>query len=451
MNDRRRHLPAVSRLLEEAKSAGLLDRYPRGLVVEAVRSSLAEARAAQGEIPAGGWVAAIERHLAAKQRRSLKPAINATGVVLHTNLGRAPLAAAARSAVAEALGYCTLELDLETGGRGSRQSHTASLLQEITGAEAALVVVNAAAALLLVCDTLGDGGETIVSRGELVEIGDAFRIPEILEKSGTSLVEVGTTNRTRLRDYQLAISPRTRIVLKVHRSNFRLTGFTSEVGLAELVELTKERSIYVVHDVGSGLLIDLAPFGLKGEPLVQESAALGAIVLFSGDKLLGGPQAGIVLGPREPIERMARNPLFRALRPDKSILAALEATLALYRDPQTALREIPTLAMLTAHLPTLKGRARRLARKIEGAELMPGASSVGGGSFPETELPTALVALPESWPAEELVARLRKNDPPVIARIEKDRVVLDPRTILDGELDTVAAAVRRARAELERS
>ncbi len=450
MNDLRRDLPAVSRLLEEAKSAGLLDRHPRALVVKAIRSALAEARAARGEPPAGGWLAAIERHLALKQRRSLKPAINATGVILHTNLGRAPLAAAARSAVAEVLGYCTLELDLETGGRGSRQSHVASLLGEITGAESALVVVNAAAALLLVCNTLGEGGETIVSRGELVEIGDAFRIPEILQRSGTSLVEVGTTNRTRLRDYELALSPRTRIALKVHRSNFRLTGFTSEAGLAELVSSMKERGIYVVHDVGSGLLIDLSRFGLQGEPLVPQSVAAGAIVVFSGDKLLGGPQAGIVLGPREPLEKMARNPLFRALRPDKSIIAALEGTLTLYRDPETAFREIPTLAMLTADLGTLKRRARRLARKIEGAELIPGTSSVGGGSFPEAELPTALVALPGAWPAQELLALLRANDPPVIARVENDRVVLDPRTIAADELEAVAAAVRRARATLER-
>ncbi|GIW51375.1 MAG: L-seryl-tRNA(Sec) selenium transferase [Gemmatimonadales bacterium] len=449
MNDLRRSLPAVSRLLEEAKSAGLLDRHSRALVVQAIRSSLAEARAARGEPPAEGWVAAIERHLAQRHRRSLRPAINATGVVLHTNLGRAPLALAARSAMADALGYCSLELDLETGERGSRQTHTASLLREITGAEAALVVVNAAAALLLVCNTLGEGGETIVSRGELVEIGDAFRLPEILQKSGTSLVEVGTTNRTRLRDYQLAISPRTKIALKVHRSNFRLTGFTSESSLADLVGLMKERGIYVVHDVGSGLLIDLAPFGLKDEPLVQESVAAGAIVVFSGDKLLGGPQAGIVLGPQEPLYKMARNPLFRALRPDKSIIAALEATLRLYRDPATALREIPTLAMLTADLRVLKRRARKLARKIEGAEVIPGSSSVGGGSFPETELPTVLVALPQAWPAQQVLALLRKNEPPVIARIENDRVVLDPRTIMDGELAPVVEAVRRVRAEVE--
>lgn len=450
MNDLRRNLPAVSRLLEVAQSAGLLDRHPRALVVEAIRSSLAEARAARGEPPAEGWLAAIERHLALKERRSLKPVINATGVILHTNLGRAPLAAAARSAVAEALGYCTLELDLETGARGSRQSHVASLLQEITGAESALVVVNAAAALLLVCNTLGAGGETMVSRGELVEIGDAFRIPEILARSGTSLVEVGTTNRTRLRDYELAVSPRTRIALKVHRSNFRLTGFTSEASLAELVGSMKGRGIHVVHDVGSGLLIDLSRSGLEGEPLVQQSVAAGAIVVFSGDKLLGGPQAGIVLGPRGALAKMARNPLFRALRPDKSIIAALEATLALYRDPETALREIPTLAMLTADLSSIKRRARRLAQKIPGAELIPGTSSVGGGSFPEAELPTALVALPGAWPAQELLTLLRKNDPPVLARVENDRVVLDPRTIANDELEAVAAAVRWALGELER-
>lgn len=448
MNDRRRQLPAVSRLLAEAAKAGLLERYSRSLVVQGVRSLLTEARAAGGLEPADGWTAALEQYLERQERRSLKPAINATGVVLHTNLGRAPLAAAARSAVAEALGYCTLELDLESGQRGSRQEHTARLLQEVTGAEAALVVVNAAAALLLVCNTLGEGGETIVSRGELVEIGDAFRIPEILKKSGTVLVEVGTTNRTRLRDYELALSPRTRIALKVHRSNFRLTGFTSEVELNDLVRSMREHSIPVVHDVGSGLLVDLSPYGLTGEPLVKESVAQGAIVVFSGDKLLGGPQAGIILGPAEPLARMARNPLIRALRPEKAILAALEATLAWYRDPEAALRGIPALAMLTADPKALKAKARKLARKIGDAVLLPGFSSAGGGSFPEAQLPTTLVALKVPSP-QAFLASLRRHDPPVIARVEEDCVVLDPRTIADEELDLVAQAVRKARREAE--
>ena len=444
MTDRRTRLPAVGALLEEATRAGLVSGRPRAVVVAAIRDVVAAARTAAGEPPSEGWLAAVEQRLRGRERPSLTHVINATGVVLHTNLGRAPLAAEAVAALRDAAGYSTLEFDLVGGARGSRQDHVRDLLHEITGSDAALVVTNAAAALLLVFNALADGGETIVSRGELVEIGDAFRIPEILTKSGTVLTEIGTTNRVRMRDYEAALSPRTRAVLKVHRSNFRITGFTDEVPVGELVGAMRPRGIPVVHDIGSGLAVSLERFGLSGEPLVQDSAAAGAIVVCSGDKLLGGPQAGLVLGPAEVILQVARNPMARALRPDKSTVAALEATLRLYRDPDTALARIPALAMLTASPDVLRRRARRLARMIGQAETHPGSSSVGGGAFPEADLPTTLVALkPDS--CDEFLAALRRHDPPVIARAAEGRVLLDVRTIADAEFRTVAHAVRNAR------
>jgi L-seryl-tRNA(Ser) seleniumtransferase len=385
----------------------------------------------------------VQRQLAVPERPSLTRVINATGVVLHTNLGRAPLAPEALAAVGDAAGYSTIEFDLDHGGRGSRQSHVRDLLCTIAGCEDALVTNNAAAALLLTLNTLADGGETIVSRGELVEIGDGFRIPEILAKSGSVLIEVGATNRVRLRDYHAALSPRTRAVLKVHRSNFRITGFTGEVSVEDLAGAMRPRGVPVVHDVGSGLLVNLEQFGLRGEPLVQDSTAAGALVVCSGDKLLGGPQAGLLLGPASVVQRAARNPLARALRPDKVTIAALEATLRLYRDPGTALQRIPTLAMLTASPDALRRRARRLAR-LTGGVTVPGVSSVGGGAFPEAELPTTLVAL-ETRSAETLLAALRAQQPPVIARAGDGQVLLDPRTIEDAELRLVAQALRQAR------
>jgi L-seryl-tRNA(Ser) seleniumtransferase len=368
--------------------------------------------------------------------------INATGVVLHTNLGRAPLATAAAQAIDQAVRYSTLEYDLQEGQRASRQRHTEGLVAELTGAEAALVVNNAASAVMLVLNALASGGETIVSRGELIEIGGGFRIPEILERSGSTLVEVGTTNKTRLSDYQRALGDATRLVLKVHRSNFQLSGFVSEVSVQDLIaHLTP--GIPVVHDVGSGLLLDLSQWGLRDEPLVKDSVAAGAITVFSGDKLLGGPQAGIVAGPADLLATLAENPLARALRPDKTILAALEATLALYRDPDLALKEIPVLAMLTADSATLRRRARRLARRIPGAQLRDGDSTVGGGAFPGSQLPTTLVAIPARSP-DTMLAQLRQHDPPVIARAGSDAALLDVRTLDDSELKPVADAVQLA-------
>ncbi|MDH3496125.1 MAG: L-seryl-tRNA(Sec) selenium transferase [Gemmatimonadota bacterium] len=445
MSDARRRLPAVHALVAEAEAAGLGDGAPRTALVESARDLLVAARAAGGTPPASGWLAALAERLASRERPSLARVLNASGVVLHTNLGRAPLAEAARRAVADALGYSTLEYDRSAGSRGSRQSHVHDLLARCTGAADALVVNNAASAVLLALTALAAGGETIVSRGELVEIGGAFRIPDILEKSGSVLVEVGTTNRTRLSDYVLALGARTRCVLKVHRSNFAVSGFVEETGVDALVEAMGGRGIPVVHDVGSGLLLDLGPWGLSGEPLVRDSAATGALTVFSADKLLGGPQAGIVVGPQALVARLAADPLARAVRPDKITLAALEATLRLYRDPATAVQAIPVLHMLTTDAATLKRRARRLARRIPGATTTPGVSAVGGGAFPDAELATTLVAVPVPSPDTTLAA-LRQGEPPVIARAGADAVLLDVRTLADAELREVADAVARARA-----
>jgi L-seryl-tRNA(Ser) seleniumtransferase len=440
VNDRRRNLPAVNTLLAEAESSGLAARLPRAVVVRAIRETLAAARTGGGEAPAEGWLSAVERRAAEAYRLSLIRVINATGVVLHTNLGRAPLADAARQALTDAAGYVALEYELEEGRRGSRQDHTRTLLQELTGAEDAFVATNAAAALFLVLASLASNGETIVSRSELVEIGGGFRIPEILARSGSRLMEVGTTNRVRSSDYQVALTDGTRCVLKVHRSNFRITGFTSEVSIQDLAALCAPRGLPVVHDVGSGLLLDLERVGLTGEPLVRESVAAGAVVVFSGDKLLGGPQAGIIVGPATWMARISQDPLARALRPDKSTLAALEATLALYREPAVALEQIPVLRMITATPDELSRRARKLARKIVNAKVIPGESEVGGGAFPEAQLATSLVAV--TVPSvDRTLELLRAGDPPIIARASGGAVVFDVRTLADEDFAAIAAAM----------
>jgi L-seryl-tRNA(Ser) seleniumtransferase len=438
----------VDTLLATVGSDARVAGVPRGVLVDGIRRALDEARARGGTPPEDGWAGAVAAIVRERMRPSLRRVINATGVVLHTNLGRAPLAHAARAAVQDALGYSTLELDLGVGRRGSRHDHVRGVLREVTGAEDGLATVNAASALLLVLRALAGGGETIVSRGELVEIGGSFRIPEILQASGSVLVEVGTTNRTRTRDYARAVSPRTRLFLKVHRSNFLVSGFTAEARVGDLVALGRDRGILTVHDVGSGLLLPLDEWGLTGEPLVQESVAAGAVTVFSGDKLLGGPQAGIIVGPAAAVARAAADPLARALRPDKTTLAALEATLTLYRDAEEARRAIPALAMLTAAPEQLRRRARRLARRIPGARTLPGQSAVGGGAFPESALPTTLVAVPVPS-CDAVLARLREDDPPVIALARGDVVVLDVRTLGDDELGPVASAVARARAATE--
>ncbi|MBS1242234.1 MAG: selA, partial [Gemmatimonadetes bacterium] len=362
MSDPRRSIPSVDRLLREPGIAALLDRAPRNVVVAAVRDAVAAARDA-GAAPADGWAGAVAVRVAQRSTPSLQPVLNATGVVLHTNLGRAPLAAAALEAVvAAARDYCALEYDLSTGARGHRTEHCASLLAELAGTPAALVVNNAAAALVLALNAHAAGREVLISRGELIEIGGSFRIPDILEKSGAILREVGTTNRTHLTDYQQAIGERTGAILTVHRSNFELQGFTASPAPGDLARLAHDRGVPFLYDIGSGLLADLSPWGLTSEPGVKAGVASGAdLVLFSGDKLLGGPQAGCLVGSAPAIAACRSNPLARVARADKLTLAALEATLALYHDPDLARREVPVLRMLTASAEELRSRAARLS------------------------------------------------------------------------------------------
>lgn len=380
--------------------------------------------------------------------RGFSRVINATGVILHTNLGRAPLSAAARTAVAqEAAGYCTLEYDLTTGERGKRGARAEELLVQLTGAEAALIVNNCASAALLVLTVLAHDGETIVSRGELVEIGGDFRVPDVMSNSGTRMVEVGTTNRTRLEDYRLAINTNTRLIMRVHPSNYRIVGFTTSPALAALSSLAHDAGLFLYEDAGSGALVDLTKYGLEDEPIVGESIAAGAdIVSFSGDKLLGGPQAGLIVGRSEIIERLRRNPLYRALRADKLCLAALEATLDAHR--RGALEELPLFRMLGLTTEAIEARARDLARRLEESipsdlkvTVISGSSAVGGGSGPNVHPPTALLALShETLTANEIESKLRAASPPVIARIAEGRVLLDLRTVdLSEESDLLTA------------
>jgi L-seryl-tRNA(Ser) seleniumtransferase len=449
VSDRRRALPSVDRLLQDPGVADLLERLPRAVVVEAVRESLAAARTRRAGAPES-WSAEIRERLAARSRPSLRPVLNATGVVLHTNLGRAPLAPAALAAVAAvAAGYSNLELDLHAGTRGSRHDHCRALLREVTGAEDALAVNNAAGALVLALNAHAAGREVLISRGELIEIGGSFRIPDILERSGARLREVGTTNRTHLGDYRAALGPEVAAILTVHRSNFEQRGFVASPEPAELARLAAGAGLPYLVDVGSGLLADLSPWGLAGEPRVADGLQAGAtLVLFSGDKLLGGPQAGCLVGGAEAVDRCRRNPLARALRADKMTLAALEATLALYRDPELARREIPVLRMLTADPAALAVRARALAAACPPElrpEVVAGESAVGGGSFPGAALATTLVALdPGPLGPDGLALRLRLGEPAVVARVAGGRVLLDPRTLDPGSDAAVAEAVAAA-------
>ena len=452
MSDPRRRLPSVTTLLDSDALRPLLARAPRPLVVDAVRAALDAARHRPDDAPgdAAAWAAAVDRELASRERPSLRPVHNATGIVLHTNLGRAPLAAAALDAIARlASGFSNLEYDLEHGSRGSRHVHCTGLLRELTGAEDAIVVNNGAAALVLALHALAEDRDVVVSRGELVEIGGSFRIPDIMRTSGARLLEVGTTNRTHFDDYRRAVSERTGAIVKVHRSNFALEGFVADVSTAELAPLAAECGVPLVHDLGSGLLLPLDDVGLRGEPTAREAVSAGAtLVLMSGDKLLGGPQAGIVVGRADAIERLRRNPLARALRVDKMTLAALEATLALYREPARARREIPTLRMLTAPAAELRARAdalrERLAAAGHAASVVESVASVGGGAFPTARIPSfALVVAGE---ASALERRLRLAAQPVVGRIHDDRLLLDLRSVPPERdaafADAVLAALR---------
>ena len=448
MTDRRRELPSVDRLLREPAVDALLHVAPRTAVVEAVRATLAAARSRRAG-PPDDWAAEIRERLAERRRPALRPVLNATGVVLHTNLGRAPLARPAIEALtAVADGYSNLELDLDTGTRGSRADHCRELLRRVTGAEDALVVNNAAGALVLALNALAEGREVLISRGELIEIGGSFRIPDIMARSGARLREIGTTNRTHLDDYRHALGGAAAI-LTVHRSNFEQRGFVTSPEPAALAALAAEAGVPYLYDVGSGLLADLEPWGLASEPRVADALAAGAgLVLFSGDKLLGGPQAGCLAGRVGLVAACRANPLARAMRADKLTLAALQATLALYEDPETAMREIPVLRMLTLTVEELARRAADLAAHCP-AELHPvlepGESAVGGGAFPGAALPTTLVAL-DAGPlgADGLALRLRLGDPAVVARVAGGRVLLDPRTLPEDAGRTVGAALERA-------
>jgi L-seryl-tRNA(Ser) seleniumtransferase len=455
VSDPRSRIPSVDSLLASEEFQALLERYPRERVVEAARGAVGEVRALLARGPAAKdvrsaalYARAAARTLAAQDVPSLRRVVNATGVILHTNLGRAPLAAAAVEAMlAAAREYTNLEYDLEAGERGSRYVHCTALLRELTGAEEALVVNNTAAALVLALNTLAHDRAVVVSRGELVEIGGGFRISEILERSSARLVEVGATNRTRLADYERALSAGdVGAILKVHRSNFRITGFTEESSLSELAALARAQNVPLVHDLGSGLLLDAAALGLVGEPRPHESLAAGAdLVAFSGDKLLGGPQAGIVLGRGPVVARLRENPLCRALRVDKVTLAGLEATLRIYRDPARALHEIPVLRMLAVPREVLRGRtevwADQLARAGVPSRVVETEGAVGGGTFPEVEIPSWAVELAPP-DATTLARSLREGDPPVVGRIVEERLLLDARTVLPGQ---EADLLRRAR------
>ena len=455
MSDPRRSIPAVDALLDSPDFGDLLARYPRRRVVEATRGVLETVRR---ETSHGRDLSVVEPYARAVADRlalddvpSLRGVINATGVVLHTNLGRAPLARAAVEAMERvAAGYVNLEYDLETGARGSRYGHCAGLLRELTGADDAVVVNNAAAALLLALNTVAAGRGVVVSRGELIEIGGGFRIPEILARSGARLVEVGSTNRTRVADYAEAVEgEEVAAMLKVHRSNFRMAGFIAEAGLAELRALASRAGVALLYDLGSGLLADPAALGLPHEPRPAEALAEGAdVVVFSGDKLLGGPQAGLAVGRAEVIGAMRANPLCRALRVDKVTLAALEETLRLYREPEHALEEVPVLRMLRASPAELEARARRLAEGLRArghaCEVAPGSGVVGGGTYPDVELPAWTVRLRPRGSASALAGALRAGSPPVVTRTEDDRVVVDPRTVLEGEEDTLLERLHEA-------
>jgi len=452
-------IPKVDKLLAEPACRRLLAVHPRPVVLAAIRQTLDELRTAAraGELLAADLepaavTAGIERRLATGEAFSLRRVVNGTGVVLHTNLGRSPLAPKLRAHLNDiAFGYSTLEYDVAAGERGTRYAHVEQLICQLTGAEAALVVNNNAAAVLLVVSALAAGREVVVSRGQLVEIGGSFRIPDVMRQGGALLREVGTTNRTHLRDYRDAITDQTAMLLKVHCSNFAVVGFTAEVTVAELAKVGHERGIPVVADIGSGNLMEWQGIPGMTEPKVQEYLAAGAdLVTFSGDKLLGGPQAGIIAGRAAVVNPLKKHPLLRALRVDKLTLAALEGTLRLYRDERQAWTEIPTLRMLRLTADELKKKGQTVLRNLRkqvpsslALELIPGVSQVGGGALPLTELPTWLLAIRSAeCSAQELEKGLRQQPVPVIGRIAKGDFLLDLRTVADNDWPAVIEGLR---------
>ncbi len=462
-----RELPAVDRLLREPLLEDLVKRLPRRVILQAAQETIDSYRRTitsytdPDKIPENidlspATLAMEAAALAEKNAGSnLKALINATGIIIHTNLGRAPLAGAAVKALNSiSANYNNLEFSLHSGTRGSRHDHLEELLCELCGAEAAVVLNNNAAAVFLALNTVASDREVVVSRGQLVEIGGSFRIPDIMSASGAGLIEVGTTNKTYLRDYEAAVADNTAAFLKVHASNYYMVGFTAEVNAAELAELAHRHELLLIEDLGSGVLLDLEKYGLPFEPRVQDSIAAGVdLVTFSGDKMLGGPQAGIIVGRKDLIENIRSNQLARTLRVDKFTIAALEATLRLYLDEEKALLEIPVWRMLTAETDNLKRRANKLAEALSGifgaapVSVVKSVSKVGGGALPTAELPTYLAAvkLPEDdMPPGELAEKLRHTNPPVILRLQHDTLLFDPRTIFEDQEAILVEAVRRA-------
>jgi L-seryl-tRNA(Ser) seleniumtransferase len=452
VHDSLRSLPSVERLLAAARN-GSDHELNHASTVALAREVIESARSRIRGGAAAPEIEVLVDELRGRARSATRPpvrrVVNATGVIIHTNLGRAPLSERALQAIAEAgRGYSNLEYQLEQGQRGSRHEHCAELLARLTGAPASAVVNNNAAAVLLVLAELACDREVVVSRGELVEIGGGFRIPEVLEQSGARLVEVGTTNRTYAHDYASVIGPETAVLLRVHSSNFRVIGFTHRPSLAELVAVARGRDIPVVEDLGSGSLLDSADCGVASEPTVQASLAAGVdLVCFSGDKLLGGPQAGIIVGRADLVNRIKRHPLMRALRPDKLTIAALAATLTDYVYG-SARERVPVWRMLSASLDELRARAERIVASCTpvglSLEIVDGRSTIGGGALPEETLPSRLIRiLKQGTGAADLAAMLRRGDPPIVSRVENDAVVLDLRTIAPGEDDDVARALQQ--------
>ena len=448
-----RLLPSVDKLLHSASGQQLVQRFSRTMTLEAVRASISHARAQirQGaSCPSSVEILTVAEHiLDVSQRPNLQPVINGTGVIINTNLGRSPLSKEALQAVQRvAGGYSNLEYELDAGERGSRHSHVASLLCELTGAEAALVTNNNAAAVLLALSALAAGREVIISRGQLVEIGGGFRVPDVMSQSGCKLVEVGTTNRTRLSDYAAAITERTALLLTVHPSNFQIVGFTESTAVEALAELAHENGLLLMDDLGSGCLLASERYGLGHEPMPQESIAAGAdVVCFSGDKLLGGPQAGILVGKAAVLERISKHPLMRAVRIDKMTLASLEATLRHYQREE-AETHIPIWRMIAASPRSIDGRAASWVSKLQQygipARMQRGESTVGGGSLPGKTLPTTLLALDAgnvAMPLDELAKHLRLRNSPIIVRIQSDTLLVDPRTVLKEQDNEVVLAL----------
>jgi L-seryl-tRNA(Ser) seleniumtransferase len=460
-----RKIPSVDEILSSPEIGHLLKVHPRAVVVEGIRRGLKRLRTEiLNKKDLSGFenerfsieqlLPLFQREIDLQVRPRFHRVINATGVVIHTNLGRSPLPPSALQHMMEiSKSYSNLEYDLDRGERGSRYTHVEEPLCHLSGAEAAMVVNNNAGAVLLALNTLAEGREVIVSRGELVEIGGAFRIPDVMKRSGALLREVGTTNRTYLTDYQNAIGSQTALLLKVHTSNFRVMGFTSDTSLQDLVQLGSQYQLPVMNDLGSGCLVDLSEYGLEREPTVQEAIKTGVdVITFSGDKLLGGPQAGIILGKKSFLDSIKTNPLTRALRIDKLTLAALESTLLLYLDEKRAMEEIPTLRMLKEDLSLIKKRGKQLLKRLPEAirkkieiTLKEDISQVGGGALPLQELPTIALALkPIHCSVNQLEESLRKVEPPIISRISKDELILDMRTVFDGEIPLLAAGIENA-------